>query len=159
MQEIEVSARTEAEKLRAETAHDHRKKCKTVKTSECPARADLLGADRDTEELPGKSTLVRTAVTHAGIDASGREQKNHGWKIPARCCSPWKNERDPSEETSCIDGLNERVTEGRTDEHGKSRWEKSARTPAPGAGKLTGRREIGRTENKNQSRQRSFCSG
>jgi hypothetical protein len=65
----------------------------------------------------------------------------------------WKNERDPSEETSCTDGLHERVTEDRTHEHGKSRREKSARTPAPGAGKLAGRRETGQTENKNQSRQ------
>jgi hypothetical protein len=124
-----------------------------VKTAECLARADLLGADHDTEELPGNQHQFEQLSRTQGSRPLNANRRNTDGRSQRLCCSPWKNERDPSEETSCTDGIHEWVTEDRTHEHGKSRWEKSARTPAPGAGKLAGRRETGRTENKNQSRQ------
>jgi hypothetical protein len=59
-----------------------------VKRAERSACADLLRADSGKEELPRKS-LIRTALTHAGIDTSGHEQATEN---EDRQCSSKQNQ-------------------------------------------------------------------
>jgi hypothetical protein len=70
-----ASALRSDESTRPETNAERERLERDGKTGQ--AHADLLEADRDTEELPGKSKPPQTALTHAGIEASGREQAAH----------------------------------------------------------------------------------